>query len=54
MSYHHVHVGVVLRAIGFTHQKPARRAKERDAARVEAWRREAWPALLKKAATAAG
>lgn len=54
VTYHHDHVGLILRAIGFTHQKPARRAKERDAARVEAWRRDAWPALLKKAATPAG
>jgi transposase len=54
VSYHHDHVGVILRAIGFTHQKPARRARERDAARVEAWRRGAWPALLKKVPSAAG
>ena len=54
VAYHHDHVGVVLKAMGFTHQKPARRAAERDGARVEAWRREAWPALLKKAATPAG
>ena len=54
VSYHHDRVGVILRRMGFTHQKPARRAKERDAARVEAWRRRAWPALLKKAARPAG
>ena len=54
VRYHHDHVGLILRAIGFTHQKPARRAKERDAARVEAWRRTAWPALLKKVPTATG
>ena len=54
VAYHHDRVGVILRRMGFTHQKPARRAKERDAARVDAWRRQAWPALLKKAATPAG
>ena len=54
VSYHHDHVGVVLREMGFTHQKPARRAVERDEQRIEAWRRETWPALLKKAAAAAG
>jgi transposase len=48
VTYHHDHVGVILGAMGFTHQKPARRSRERDAARIEAWRREAWPALLKK------
>lgn len=53
VSYHHDHVGVLLKSIGFTHQKPARRAAERDEARVDAWRRDAWPALLKKPATPA-
>lgn len=48
VSYHHDHVGVILKEMGFTHQKPARRARERDEGRVEAWRREYWPALLKK------
>jgi transposase len=54
VSYHHDHVGVILKELGFTHQKPARRALERDETRIEAWRREAWPALLKKARTPAG
>jgi|SRR5687767_896269 len=54
VTYHHDHVGVILRDLGFTHQKPARRARERDEARIEAWRRDAWPALFKKAPTPAG
>lgn len=54
VSYHHDHVGVILKELGFTHQKPVRRAVERDEARIEAWRREVWPALLKKSATPAG
>lgn len=54
VRYHHDHVGVILKALGFTHQKPARRARERDEAKVEAWRREYWPALLKKVPGAAG
>jgi transposase len=54
VRYHHDHVGVVLKAMGFTHQKPMRRARERDERRIEAWRTEAWPALLKKAPTPAG
>jgi transposase len=49
ISYHHDHVGVILHDLGFTHQKPARRAKERDEARIEAWRNEVWPELQKKA-----
>ena len=54
MSFHHDHVGVILKAMGFTHQKPQRRARERDEAKIEAWRREFWPALLKKVPTPAG
>lgn len=54
VSYHHDHVGVILHDLGFTHQKPMRRAQERDEARIEAWRRETWPALLKKVPTPAG
>ncbi len=54
VSYHHDHIGVMLKEMGFTHQKPARRAVERDEARIEAWRRESWPALLKKVPTPAG
>jgi transposase len=48
IRYHHDHVGVILHAIGFTHQKPMRRAKERDEARIETWRTETWPQILKK------
>jgi len=54
VTYHHDHVGVLLGAMGFTHQKPARRARERDEAKVEGWRRDAWPALLKKVPSPAG
>jgi|SRR3954469_4459155 len=48
VSYHHDHIGVILAEIGFTHQKPARRARERDEQRIETWRRQVWPELLKK------
>jgi len=48
VAYHHDHVGRLLGAMGFTHQKPARRARERDERKIESWREEAWPALLKK------
>ena len=48
VGYHHDHVGVILHEMGFTHQKPARRARERDEARIAQWRTEFWPALLKK------
>jgi transposase len=48
ISYHHDHIGLILKELGFTHQKPMRRARERDEARIEAWRRDYWPELLKK------
>jgi transposase len=54
VAFHHDHVGVILRSLGFTHQKPMRRARERDEAAIDAWRRDAWPALLKKATRPAG
>jgi transposase len=47
-AFHHDHVGVLLKEIGFTHQKPRRRAAERDESKIEGWRRETWPGLLKK------
>lgn len=50
VTYHHDHIGVILRELGFTHQKPMRRARERDEARIEAWRSTYWPELLKKVA----
>jgi transposase len=54
VSYHHDHVGTILRDLGFTPQKPAKRAKERDEARIEAWRREVWPEIVKKNAADEG
>jgi transposase len=54
VDYHHDHIGVILKRLGFTHQKPARRARERDEARIEAWRSTVWPGLLKKVPPPAG
>jgi transposase len=48
VTYHHDTVGFLLRDLGFSWQKPACRAKERDEVRIEAWRREVWPEILKK------
>jgi transposase len=48
VSYHHDTVGFLLRDLGFSWQKPACRARERDGIRIEAWRREVWPEILKK------
>ncbi len=54
ISYHHDHVGVILRELGFTHQKPMRRAKERNEAAIDAWRHQTWPEILKKVSSRVG
>ena len=48
VTYHHDHVGYLLRRLGLSYQRPARRAKERDEPAIAAWRTELWPGLLKK------
>jgi putative transposase len=53
IRYHHDRICRILKRMGFTHQKPARRAKERDEAKIQQWRTEVWPALLKKVPTPA-
>ena len=50
VAYHPDHVGRILHDLGFTPQKPQRRARERDEATIEHWRREVWPRIKKRAA----
>ncbi len=45
ISYHPVHVGRLCQAIGWSPQKPARRARQRDEAAIARWRGDTWPAL---------
>jgi transposase len=45
ISYHPVHVGRLLKAIQWSPQKPARRARQRDEAAIAHWREQTWPAL---------
>jgi len=45
--YHPDHVGRLLRACGFSPQRPQRRAKERDDRRVREWIRQEWPRVKK-------
>jgi transposase len=44
-SYHPVHVGRLCQAIGWSPQKPARRARQRDEAAIARGREDTWPAL---------
>jgi transposase len=46
--YHFNHVGRLLHALGFSPQKPLRRARERDEEAIERWRREDWPRIKKR------
>ncbi len=50
VSYSEVHVWRILGALGFSNQKPERRARERDDAAVARFKRKTWPALKKKPA----
>jgi transposase len=47
VRYHPNHVGKLLRAAGWSPQKPRRRATQRDEAAIAAWHAERWPALKK-------
>ncbi len=47
VQYHVRHVPRVLRALGWTPQKPARRSIERDEAAIQRWIKEDWPRVKK-------
>jgi transposase len=48
VTYDVSHVGRILRACGWSPQKPARRAKQRDEEAIRAWKEERWPEVEKK------
>lgn len=48
VQYHRDHVGRVLQALGFTQQKPQRRATQRDEAVIEHWRTQEWKRIKKR------
>ena len=54
VSYHPGHVWRVLRSIGWTSQKPERRARERDEQAIAAWRQQEWARIKKTRDGAAG
>lgn len=45
VSYHPAHVCRLLKSIGWSVQKPIRRASQRDEAAIETWYSERWPTL---------
>lgn len=50
ISYHPDHLGRILHVLGFSPQKPQRRARERDEAAIKRWREKDWPRIEKRAA----
>ena len=47
VRYHRDHVGRLLHQLGWSHQKPERRAIERDEERIAEWKRAVWPRVKK-------
>lgn len=48
VRYHVAHLSRLLARWGWTRQKPARQARQRDAEQVRAWREETFPAAEKR------
>jgi transposase len=51
IRYHPAHVWKVLTGLGWSCQKPERRAVERDEAAIARWTREDWPRIKKRQTT---
>jgi transposase len=47
VRYHRDHIGRLMRALGWSSQKPEARAIERDEAQIQAWKRRQWPRVKK-------
>lgn len=47
VSYHPGHAWKILRSLGWTNQKPVRRARERNTSAIQRWHKEVWPTLKK-------
>jgi len=47
VKYHRDHIGRLMKSLGWSWQKPERRALERDEEKIEKWKREDWPRIKK-------
>ena len=47
VHYHRNHVGKLLHQLGWSHQKPERRAIERNEAVIAEWKQSVWPRVKK-------
>lgn len=50
VEYHPAHVSRLMRSLGWSYQKPAKRARERKERRIRRWRRNEFERLKKKRA----
>ncbi|GAG06833.1 unnamed protein product [marine sediment metagenome] len=48
VSYHPDHVWRLLRSLGWSCQKPERRAREGDERAIQHWRQQQWPRIKKR------
>ena len=48
IGYHVDHISRLMRSLGWTPQRPERRATERDEEGIQGWRRLDWPRVKKK------
>jgi transposase len=48
IKYHPAHVWRILQELGWSCQRPAKRALERDEEKIERWKKRRWPELKKK------
>jgi transposase len=48
VKYHPAHVWRILQELGWSCQRPAKRALERDEEKIERWKKKRWPELKKK------
>src|SRR5947207_3967420 len=49
VTYHENHIPRILKKIGWSRQKPQRRASQRDEAAIAHWREDDWPTIMKEA-----
>jgi transposase len=47
VSYHPDHIGRLMHSLGWSPQKPERRALERDEEDIERWKQKSWPRIKK-------
>jgi len=48
VHYHVDHIGRLLRTLGWSPQRPQRRAVERDEEKIQGWVKKTWPRIKKK------